>query len=120
MIKPTIGRRVWYWPRKGDPKSPFTVLDPGQALDAGVIFVHDDRTVNLSVTDHQGSTHAVHGAFLAQEGDAVPGDGGFAEWMPYQTGQAKKEAAQTPAFNPDAGKASPPPAPLNTGAAKKP
>jgi hypothetical protein len=29
---------------------------------------------------------------LVQDGDQLPSGGGYAEWMPYQQGQAKKHA----------------------------
>lgn len=89
MITPTIGRRVWYWPEKHE-STHERVLDPRQPCDAGVVFVHDDRCVNLLVTDHAGDTHRRWNVRLLQAGEERPG-GGFAEWMPYQVKAASKE-----------------------------
>jgi hypothetical protein len=66
MIDPTVGRRVWYWPSEYD-RSAGMIADGKQPCDA--------RT---SVT-------------LMQEGDA-PVPGAYAQWMPYQKGQAKAAA----------------------------
>lgn len=121
MIKPTIGRRVWYWPsQKQLSEGVLKQIYPDQALDAGVICVHGDRSVNLFVTDHFGRTLFLSSVQLLQEADVVPDSGGYASWMPYQV-QAeakvvKESLPQTPAkmeFNPDAGKAGAPKAPLN-------
>lgn len=96
VITPTIGRRVWYWPSDYDQvdsaSSAINVCDPAQACDAGVVMVHGDRLVNLSVTDHLGHTHRRLSVVLIQEGDALPPGGGYATWMPYQQGQAKKDS----------------------------
>lgn len=91
MIKPTIGRRVWY--RPGPFGLPGMTNFGDQPLDAGIVYVWGDRCVNLDVTDHAGRHHALTSVTLLQEGDAVPG-GHYAEWMPYQTGQAKAHAAK--------------------------
>jgi hypothetical protein len=54
------------------------------------------------VTDHLGTTHFAKNVQLLQDADVRPGqDKAFAEWMPYQTAQAKKheeteKAALTP------------------------
>jgi hypothetical protein len=63
-----------------------------QPFDAGVICVWGPNCVNLSVTDHAGNIHFRSSVFLRQEEDAVPSAAGpgYAEWMPYQTAQAKK------------------------------
>lgn len=116
MIKPSVSRRVWYWPTE---KQLFEGVlhqdDPQQALDAGVLFVHDDRKVNLFITDHWGRTLFLKGVQLLQEGDPIPVEGGYAQWMPYQVQAADAAKAKPTGFNPDAGKASPPTAPLNKG-----
>lgn len=90
MIKPTVGRVVWFTPSLNDPffegySAPFA---------AHVAYVWGDRCVNLMVILPDGS--GVVGATsveLVQEGDAVPGGGRYAQWMPYQVGQAKKHEA---------------------------
>jgi hypothetical protein len=62
--------------------------DTTQPCDAGVVYVHSDRLVNLFVTDHNGYTHRRTCVTLVQPGDAVPSGGAYCEWMPYQTQQA--------------------------------
>jgi hypothetical protein len=98
MIKPTIGRRVWFYPngttQLADPK-PLAIIDSSQPLDAGVVFVWSDRMVNLDVTDHYGQHHSANSVTLVQEGDPVPTTGFYATWMPYQQGQSKKAEAAT-------------------------
>lgn len=93
LTKPTIGRKVWFWPNgsKLTTSGPLDVFDEKQALDATVVCVFGDRMVNLSVTDHGGRVHSVRSCTLRQEGDEVPG-GGYCEWMPYQVNQAKTSA----------------------------
>jgi hypothetical protein len=92
VITPTVGRRVWYWPFqpelaiRSDP--PMTQIDPAQPMDAGIVFVHDDRRVNLVVTDHMGNVHPRTGVQLAQSGDVVSDSGGWCEWVPHQKAKA--------------------------------
>lgn len=86
MIRPTVGRVVWYRPNG---REELTVLDPAQPLAAIVAFVHGDKMVNLSVVDHVGQRHAVERVVLLQEGDN-PSAGHYCEWMPYQKGQAAR------------------------------
>lgn len=84
MIKPTIGRVVWYWPiglkskEAGD-----------QPCSAQVAYVHNDRMINIGFFDHNGHACAETSVVLVQEGDEYP-NGPFATWMPYQMGQAAK------------------------------
>lgn len=63
-------------------------------LDATVVCVHGDRMVNLVVFDANGNMHKRCSVTLLQDDD-VPREGtAYAEWMPYQTAQAKKESAE--------------------------
>lgn len=91
MIKPTNGRVVLFQPGttfKG------VQLDPAQLLTAHVVHVFDDRMINLLVLDSYGTRYPVSSVQLLQEGD-VPWSDTWAEWMPYQKGQAAKtEAAE--------------------------
>lgn len=96
MIHPTIGRRVWFWPNGTTALSngaPLSILDKTTPLDAGVVYVWNDRMVNLDVTDHYGHHHQATSVPLLQDDDPVPTTGAYATWMPYQASQAKKEAA---------------------------
>ncbi len=84
MIKPTIGRVVHFWPF-----NPRMMIEQPRA--AIVAFVHDDeRTVNLGVLDHFGNVYSELNVPLLQADEEKPVTGGYAEWMPYQIGQAAK------------------------------
>lgn len=94
MIKPTIGRRVWYWPSQQDkgltespPKSIMTA-NLSQPCDAGICCVWGDRCVNLTVADHNGNMHSRWSVPLLQPGDLIPDGGGYATWMDYQVANA--------------------------------
>lgn len=85
MIKPTVGRVVWFYkyiPEHGH-KGP---------LAAHVAEVHSDSMVNLMVIDSDGTPHPRTSIPLIQEGGEKP-LGDFCEWMPYQKGQAAKTEA---------------------------
>lgn len=89
MIKPTVGRKVWYRPSPNDVLGPMPMqFSPEQPLDATIIYVWGDRMVNVLVTDMYGRQFPVSSCTLVQEGDPRPG-GRYVEWMPYQQGQAK-------------------------------
>lgn len=101
IIKPTIGRRLWFWPAPASldrsacaPR--FKVIDPLQPLDAGIVYVWSDRLVNLSVTDHAGLIQAVTSVRLLQPGESANPGEAYAEWMPYQAAQNAKAAAPAP------------------------
>ncbi len=100
IIKPTIGRKVWFRPN-GTTNLPVPGKDTGgrlavisdQPLDATVTYVWSDRMVNLSVLDHYGNPFIATSVTMLQPDDVAPTAGFYAEWMPYQTGQARKDAA---------------------------
>jgi len=101
VIKPSIGRKVWYRPSKSDITGPMPMsicgsIEAGtaQPLDATVIAVWGDRCVNVLVTDIVGKQFPVLSATLVQAGDEAPAAGRYVEWMPYQQGQAKKHAPE--------------------------
>lgn len=87
MIKPTIGRKVWFTPGvEIDDRD-----DREQPFDATIVYVHNnDRMVNISYHDHYGNQHGQTSVLMLQEGDAQSPDGNYCEWMPYQKGQAAK------------------------------
>ena len=95
VIKPTIGRRVWFRPSAAFLASNpiLTQFNPEQPMDAGIVYVHHDHMVNLIVTDHVGKTLAVPsvpllaGHYVADEDTDVYC---CCEWMPYQKSQAAK------------------------------
>lgn len=80
MIEPGIGRVLWYRPSgRGGPKQ--------AALVAKVI---DNHTVNLAAFDELGRSYGVVGAHLVQPEDVDIPQGAYAEWMPFQKGQAMR------------------------------
>lgn len=83
MITPTIGRVVWYRPASHDGDQPLCAL---------VTYVHSDTMVNLAVFDPNGNPFAATSVPLRQDDDPAPA-GSYAEWMPYQKGQAAKAEA---------------------------
>lgn len=107
VIKPSVGRKVWYRASVYDQTGPAPMAamceTQGNAkrapLDATVIAVHDDELVNLMIIDVYGKLFPKTSVRLLQEGDVTPTDKdgnevyGYAEWMPYQVGQAKKGGA---------------------------
>ena len=101
VIKPTVGRKVWYrnngsmqkLPRADGKVSHPEFCGIEQPMDATVIFVHGSRMVNLDITDHVGQRFVATSVPLLQDGDAIPDLGCYCEWMPYQQGQARKDAA---------------------------
>lgn len=92
MTMPTVGRKVWFWPSENE--TFMNCIDHEQPFDATVLFVHNERSINLLVVDHRGHAHAQHSVALIQEGDAKPEDEAYAEWMPYQIKQHAKQAAE--------------------------
>jgi hypothetical protein len=89
MITPTPGRVVWFHPGtyfQG------RVYDRNQPLAGHIAHVFDDRMVNLLVIDSDGFPCSAKQVPLMQDDDAPPEDPtqSWAEWMPYQKGQAAK------------------------------
>lgn len=98
VIKPTVGRRVWFRPSdKFLASNPIlTQFNPEQPMDAGIVYVHHDHMVNLIVTDHVGKTLAVPSVPLLAGQYVADEDAGVyccCEWMPYQKSQAAKTEA---------------------------
>lgn len=90
MIPPTPGRVVWYHPPINEARAGFSPPAlPGVPLAALVARVWSDTCVNLMVIDANGMPHSRTSVLLVQDGMTKP-DGDFAEWMPYQKGQAAK------------------------------
>lgn len=87
MITPTIGRKVWFWPIN---PSVGAILDPLQAWDATVTFVHPNGNINLLVIDHHGVMMPQHDVYLFQGMPDERPKSTCATWMPYQIGQAKQ------------------------------
>jgi hypothetical protein len=87
IIEPTVGRIVWFRPTTAE-------ADPnGQPLAAIVTKVLSPREVNLAVFRGDGTAIGKSSVVLVQEGDPVAEGTEYAEWMPYQKGQAAKAEA---------------------------
>src|SRR4051812_2510400 len=91
MIKPTVGRIVWFHDEQCQSPAPLARIT-GQPLAAIVTGVWGDRMVNLAVFDANGASHSRTSVTLVQDGAAAPPLGCvmYCEWMPYQKGQAAK------------------------------
>jgi hypothetical protein len=91
MIKPTVGRVVWFYPSQ-EPPPRFVVHDRNQPCAAIIAFVYNDTTVTLNVSDHAGQPWGWERVLLWQGEGERPTER-FCEWMPYQKGQAAKTEA---------------------------
>jgi hypothetical protein len=96
---PTVGRKVWYRPSAFDKTGVGAMYcAKDQPLDATIVAVWGDRMVDVLIFDILGKPFAKTSITLKQEGDEMPKNaegkeiGGYVEWMPYQTGQAKKHS----------------------------
>lgn len=90
MIDPSVGRVVWYRPSDQDHKLGMQIFADGQPLKADVVYVWSNTEVNLSVIDHNGTSHRRTHVPINVENR--PGQS-CAEWMGYQLGQAAKTEA---------------------------
>ena len=99
MIQPTNGRIVWYTPYKSELEGNFGMAVQRDKdgnivpLAADIVAVWGPQMVNLLVKDANGKTFAVTSRKLLQDDDLAPEYGGYAQWMPYQKGQAAKHDA---------------------------
>lgn len=86
MIKPTVGRVVWYYPPGASHE--------GQPQAAMIAYVHSDMMINVGGFDQNGKPFADTSVLLLQDEDSYgnPGGGAWAKWMPYQVGQARAAA----------------------------
>jgi hypothetical protein len=104
VIRPSVGRKVWYRPSAHDLIGVGAMsVAGGQPLDATILAVWGDRCINVQVLDSYGKPFAKTSVTLLQDGDTPPMNGpkdkegnptpgGYVEWMPYQKGQASKAA----------------------------
>jgi len=94
MIKPSIGRVVWYHP----------IHEHEQPLAAVVSFVHSNTSVNLAAFHPNGHSFGIENVQLFQGEGSKPENSDYCEWMPYQKGQAAKteELEKELAAKPDA------------------
>lgn len=90
MIEPTVGRVVWFTPAGGD----IRFADYKAPFAAHVAYVWGPRCVNLMVILPNGSGVVGETSVTLLQDDDLPRDfGRYAEWMPYQKGQAAKSDA---------------------------
>jgi hypothetical protein len=80
-IKPTLGRVLWFTPH------PAAGIQDQQT--AHIAKVNDDGTLNLMVIAPDGYPYGVQSVPLVQDDEDKPSSA-YAEWMPYQLGQAAK------------------------------
>lgn len=94
-IRPTPGRVVWFRPLSSLSAYPdfFYVPREDQPCAAIIVYVWNDRLVDLTVFDHRGVPHRRMSVKLLQAGDPAPHGEVYCEWMPDQLYQAKKKAA---------------------------
>jgi hypothetical protein len=81
MIKPTVGRVVWFHPGAYSQMANFA---PNSTCAAIIAFVLSDDRVNLGVLDARGVSHSRTNVPLIQDGEPAPERGYYCEWMPYQ------------------------------------
>lgn len=91
MIKPTVGRVVWYRPALHNAHA--AAANENTRYAAMIAFVHSDNMVNLGILDPNGVHFNQTSVTLVSPGE--PCNPGQCEWMPYQVGQAARtEAAE--------------------------
>lgn len=93
MIKPTIGRVVWLRRPENTREQPEAAL---------ITYVHTDTCINVGGFDANGAPFGCTSVYLDQGDDPRPKWANiYAEWMPYQKGQAARtealEAQRVPA-----------------------
>lgn len=89
-IQPTVGRVVLFHP------GPFfqgAKASPGEPLPAMVARVWSDEMINVGGFDANGVPFSATSVKLLKDGEAPPEGQHYAEWMPYQKGQAAKTEA---------------------------
>lgn len=84
MITPTIGRVILVHSRASDATGPWPCL---------VNKVYGDRCINAAGFNEWGTQVSYSSLPLLQDDDVPPETGPYAEWMPYQKGQAAKTEA---------------------------
>jgi hypothetical protein len=84
LIVPTIGRVILVQRGVSDASGPWPAL---------VTKVWGDRCINAAGFNEWGTPVSFSSLRLVQEGDEAPVAGPYAEWMPYQKGQAAKTEA---------------------------
>lgn len=81
MIKPTVGRVVWYYPAGKTPES-------DQPHAAQIAYVWSDTCINIGFFDQNGIAKNATSVLLYNEEMPLPTTN-YCCWMPYQLGQTK-------------------------------
>lgn len=89
VIPPEVGRTLLFVPG-GLTAGGGLLL--GRPHAAKIVAATNSRTVNLTVFDSLGETHAMVGVPLRQPDDPPPG-GDYCEWMPWTVGEARRKVA---------------------------
>ncbi len=88
MITPTIGRMVHVWKNGAYLDGAITQRD--QPLSGQIVYVWNDRLINVAGFDGDGQFFAIKSIALVQDGDdKIPGGHAYCEWMAFP-GQATK------------------------------
>jgi hypothetical protein len=87
LIKPTVGRVLYYYDYSGHYYDYSGQIEPLAAI---ITKVWNDVMINVVVFSEDGSSHGRTSVRLAQEGDSPTGE--QCRWMPFQLGQAAKTA----------------------------
>jgi hypothetical protein len=92
MIEPTPGRIVWFRSKR-ETETDVLLWPPtdGQPMAAIIAHVVNRRLVHLCVIGVAGATVPRPNCILLQGDDRPPYDESYAEWMPFQRGQAKAQ-----------------------------
>lgn len=101
-IDPTVGRVLYYFERQALTRNGQTGVFLRGPLAAIVCAVRSPRVVNLAVHNESGTSYGVEGVFLVQPGELPPEHGNYAQWMPFQVGQATNQASATKSVIQDA------------------
>ena len=93
MIKPTVGRVVWIRNRPG--AIGYAASSQPQPEVALVVYVHSDNCINVAGWDGNGHPCISTSVMIKQDDPVLDKwmentSGFWAEWMPYQKGQAAK------------------------------
>lgn len=86
MIEPTVGRNVHYYQNKHQYEEGM------QPFHANILYVHNDRMINVAGWNHNGTSYSSSSCPLLQDDDPIPELGYFAVWMPYQKATAVVKA----------------------------
>lgn len=91
MIKPSIGRKVYYFVKNPDGR--LASNDHTMPFDVNIVYVWSDNLVNVAGFDHNGNVFARTSVPINVEAGGG-GASAWCEWMPYQVGQAKANEAK--------------------------